>query len=702
MNAKDPAKQYVESPTRQFPLVRVRNIGIMAHIDAGKTTTSERILFYTGKNYKVGEVHDGTATMDWMVQEQERGITITSAATTCAWKDHRINLIDTPGHVDFTAEVERSLRVLDGAVGVFCAVAGVQPQSETVWRQAKKYKVPVIAFVNKMDRTGADFDRVCKDIADKLNVNAVPIQLPIGEEEHFKGIIDVLENKAYKFEGVKGETQVEIPVPPEYADKVAKTYAYVTECVAETDEKTMELFLNDEKPTPQHLREAIRRCVLSGDLVPVVCGTAFKNKGVQLLLDAVLAYLPSPVDIWSVTGTNPETEVKEERTIGDDKPFSGLAFKIMTDPFVGKLVFFRNYSGTLKKGMTVYNPRTRRSERIGRLLKMHANHREEVDEVLCGDIGALVGVRNVVTGDTICDEDKVIALESIKFPEPVIAMAIEPKTSQDRDKLFDSLNRLSEEDPTFQVKSDIETGQTIIAGMGELHLDIIRDRLTREFKVDANCGAPQVAYRESIVKRAEGNGKFIRQTGGKGQYGHVIITIEPKPQGHGFTLENKTVGGSIPKEFIKPAEQGLREAVQTGVLAGYPVVDLHIEIIDGSYHQVDSSEIAFKLAASMAFKDACAKSGMRLLEPIMELEIDTPDEHMGDVIGDVSSRRGKIVSVDTKKSATKIVAHVPLAELFGYSTTLRSLTKGRASYSMEPSHFEQVPAVVQKQILEKA
>ena len=690
-----------ESSDRKVSLKNVRNIGIMAHIDAGKTTVSERILYYTGVNYKVGEVHEGTATMDWMVQEQERGITITSAATTCFWKEHKVNLIDTPGHVDFTAEVERSLRVLDGAVAVFCGVAGVQPQSETVWRQAKKYNVPVIAFINKMDRTGANFEKATQDLRDKLDATAVPIQLPIGSEGQFEGIIDVITKKAYHFEGELGVDIVEKPIPTTMVELVERAFHFIVECVAESDEEMMEIFLMDESPNPDQLKRSLRRCVLAGDIVPVLCGSAFKNKGVQKVLDAVVDYLPSPFDVGDIAGFLPETDEKLIRQIGDNEPFSALAFKLMTDVYVGKLVFFRVYSGTLKKGMKVYNPRTRQSLRVGRILQIHANSREEKESLFSGDIAATVGLKNVTTGDTLCSNEDPIILEAMTFPDPVISIAIEPKTSADRDKLFDSLRRLAEEDPTFQTRTDQETGQTIISGMGELHLDIIRDRLVREFKVEANCGAPEVAYRETITKGAEADTKFVRQTGGRGQYGHVIISMEQKEKGHGLTIDNKVTGGNIPKEFIKPVEQGLCEAANTGVLAGYPVVDLHIDILDGSYHAVDSSEIAFKLAASMAFKEAASKAGLVLLEPIMNLEITTPEDNMGDVIGDISGRRGHVVEVDTQSDQVKIVAKAPLSELFGYTTALRSLTRGRAYNTMEPSHFERVPENIQKQVLEK-
>lgn len=690
-----------EAPGRKVVLKNVRNIGIMAHIDAGKTTVSERILYYTGVNYKVGEVHDGNATMDWMVQEQERGITITSAATTCFWKDHKVNLIDTPGHVDFTAEVERSLRVLDGAVAVFCGVAGVQPQSETVWRQAKKYNVPVITFINKMDRTGADFEKAVESIRVKLGATVAPIQIPIGCEDEFEGIIDVIDKKAYYFEGDFGTEVVERPIPSSLTESVKNAFTFLVECVAESDEEIMEIFLMDQMPEPGQLKNALRRCVLSGDIVPALCGSAFKNKGVQKLLDGVLDYLPSPIDVREITGFSTDSEEKSVRHVGDFQPFSALAFKVMTDPYVGKLVFFRIYSGILKKGIKVLNPRTGDAVRIGRILQIHANSREEIEELFCGDIAATVGLKNVTTGDTLSDVGHPIVLESMSFPDPVISIAIEPKTAVDRDKLFDSLKRLAEEDPTFQMRTDEETGQTIISGMGELHLDIIRDRLVREFKVGANCGAPEVAYRETITKPSKADTKFVRQTGGRGQYGHVIISMEPKEKGHGFSVESKVTGGRIPKEYLKPVEQGLREAATTGALAGYAVVDLHIDILDGSYHPVDSSEIAFKIAGSLAFKEAVAKAGLILLEPIMKLEINTPEENMGDVIGDVSGRRGHVVEVDSQTQDVKIVAQAPLSELFGYTTALRSLTRGRASNSMEPSHFERVPDNIQKQLLEK-
>jgi len=692
---------YKESPNRKTPIASTRNIGIMAHIDAGKTTLSERILYYTGRNHKLGEVHEGNATMDWMVQEQERGITITSAATTCYWKHCRINLIDTPGHVDFTAEVERSLRVLDGAVGVFCAVGGVQPQTETVWRQAKKYKVPTLAFVNKMDRTGANFFKVVDDMHKKLGVTAVPMVLPIGAEADFTGIVDVLNEKAYEFGGDDGMVFTEIPVPADLVEMMKEKRSHLIECVAEVDEEIMEIFLNDQVPTVEQLKVGIRKAVIAGRLVPAYCGSAFKNKGVQFLLDAVVDYLPSPVDVWETKGMNPDTEEPMVRTAGDEKPFAALAFKIMSDPFVGRLVFFRVYSGVAVRGVTVFNPRTRKRERLGRLLLMHANHREECEEIFCGDIAAAVGFKNVTTGDTLCDENNQIVLESMHFPEPVISIAVEPKTSADRDKLYGALGALSDEDPTFTMKSDTETGQTIISGMGELHLEIIMDRLKREFNVDANAGQPEVAYREAILQPATADSKFVRQSGGRGQYGHCILNLEPKERGHGITIENKVVGGNIPKEYIKPIEQGIREAAQTGVLAGYPLIDFHVDIVDGSYHPVDSSEMAFKIAASMGLKDAAKKAGLTLLEPIMKVEITTPDENMGDIIGDISSRRGSIVEIETQESATRVLANIPLSELFGYATAIRSLSKGRASYTMEPSVFERVPEAIQKKIVEK-
>lgn len=699
-------KQFKESPNRQVALPNVRNIGIMAHIDAGKTTLSERILFYCGVNYKLGEVHEGTATMDWMEQERERGITITSAATTCFWncndEKHRINLIDTPGHVDFTAEVERSLRVLDGAVAVFCSVGKVQPQTETVWRQAQKYKVPVVALINKMDRTGADFYGAVEEIRTKLGATPVPLMLPIGQEAEFAGVIDVLETRAIYFDGDENGSVMRVEeIPAEYQELHQKYYRHMVECLAEVDDEIMELFLADEKPTHDQLKKALRRATVAAALVPVTCASAFKKRGVQPLLDIVVNYLPSPIDIWDINGTDPVTGEPKTRHVGDYQPFSALVFKIMTDPFVGKLYYFRIYSGTASQGMEVYNPRTGRRERLGRLLQMHANDREERKEIFSGDIAAAVGLKNVTTGDTICLEANPIVLESMTFPEPVISIAVEPKTSGERDKLTKGLIALSDEDPTFRVRSDEETGQTIISGMGELHLEIILDRLIREFKVEANTGAPQVAYREAITQPADADTKFVRQTGGHGQYGHVIIHMEPGEHGTGVVVTNKVVGGNIPKEFIKPVENGLREAAATGVLAGFPLIDLKVDIIDGSYHPVDSSEMAFKIAASMAFKEAARKAGMILLEPIMKVDVTVPEENMGDIIGDVTSRRGNIVEINanTQVGFNRLDAQVPLAELFGYATAIRSLSRGRASYSMEPSHFERVPKQIQDKVV---
>ena len=701
---KSVEKVFKESPNRKVALHRTRNIGIMAHIDAGKTTLSERILFYCGLSHRLGETHEGTATMDWMVQEQERGITITSAATTAMWDNHRINIIDTPGHVDFTAEVERSLRVLDGAVAVFCSVGGVQPQSETVWRQAQKYKVPIIAFVNKMDRTGANFENVVSQIKFKLGACPVPVMLPIGAEANFQGVIDIVSQKAVLFDGDENGAVMRVTdIPADLKDASEEAYRYLVECLAESDEAIMEMFLADENPSEQQVREGLRRATLSCGIVPVCCGTAFKNKGVQPLLDAVVSYLPSPVDIWDINGTDPSSGEPKSRHVGDMQPFSALAFKIMTDPFVGKLTFFRVYSGVAQRGMSVLNPRTGKIERLGRLLQMHANSREERDEIFSGDIAAAVGLRNVTTGDTLCLDSDPIVLESMHFPDPVIAVAVEPKTAAERDKLYKGLGALSEEDPTFQVRSDEETGQTVISGMGELHLEIILDRLIREFKVEANTGAPEVAYREAITAKGGANSKFVRQSGGRGQYGHVIIEIEPGEPGSGVVVENKVVGGNIPKEYIKPAEAGIREAAQTGVLAGYPLIDVCVRILDGSYHPVDSSEMAFKIAGSMALKEAAKKAGVSLLEPIMKVEITTPDENMGDIIGDITSRRGNIAEVDSSsmEQFTKVSAEVPLSELFGYATAIRSLSRGRASYSMEPSRFERVPKQIQDKITEK-
>ena len=701
MNNKILNQDYTEAPGRRASLSKTRNIGIMAHIDAGKTTLSERILFYTGKSHKIGEVHEGAATMDWMVQEQERGITITSAATTCFWHDHRINLIDTPGHVDFTAEVERSLRVLDGAVGVFCSVGGVQPQTETVWRQAKKYKVPTMAFVNKMDRVGANFYKVVEDMRKKLGVTVVPISLPMGAEADFRGNVHVIEQKAYTYEGPEGLEVVESEIPEEFKAKAEEHFTYLLECLAENNDEIMEMYLEGKIPDKATIKAALRDCVLAGKLVPAFCGTAFKNKGVQLLLDAVCDYLPSPVDIWETKGMDPDTEQPKSRECGDEKPFSALVFKLMNDPYVGKLAFIRIYSGMAEKGATVLNPRTGRRERLGRLLQMHANSREERDVIYCGDIAAVVGLRNCTTGDTICAESDPIVLESMSFPDPVISIAIEPKTSADRDKLFNALAALSEEDPTFTINSNAETGQTIISGMGELHLEIILDRLIREFKVEASSGKPEVAYRESVLKPATADSKFVRQSGGRGQYGHCVLELKPMERGHGVTVESKIIGGAIPKEYIKPVDQGIREAAATGVLAGYPLTDFHVDIVDGSFHPVDSSEMAFKIAGSMGLKDAARKAGLVLLEPIMKVEVTSPEEHMGEIIGDVTSRRGSIIQVETTDGTVRIAANTPLSELFGYATDIRSLSRGRASYTMEPSHFEPLPKNIQDKIVEK-
>ncbi|MGO9245392.1 MAG: elongation factor G [Verrucomicrobiia bacterium] len=700
---KQTAQQKARStPDRLVPLERTRNIGICAHIDAGKTTTTERILFYTGKVYKVGEVHEGTATMDWMEQERERGITITSAATTCFWREHRVNIIDTPGHVDFTVEVERSLRVLDGACAVFCAVGGVEPQSETVWRQANKYKVPRIAFVNKMDRTGADFEAAVAQMRERLAANAVPIQIPVGKEADFKGIIDLVKMKAVTWSGEELGAQFDVAdIPADLKAAADAAHARLVEAVSEKDEELMHLFLEGKEINQQQLQAGIRRLTIKNELVPVICGAAFKNKGVQPLLDAVVDYLPSPLDIPDIVGTNPDSKQPETRSSDDNGPFCALAFKIWTDPYAGRLIFFRVYSGKVTKGMTVYNPRNNKRERIGRLLEMHANHRQEIDVCYSGDIGALVGLKNVTTGDTVSDDDHPILLESITFPEPVISMAIEPNTKADRDKMSTALQRLAEEDPTFRLTTDQETGQTIISGMGELHLDIIKDRMFREFNVGATAGKPQVAYRETITKSAEAEGKFIRQSGGRGQYGHAVVTVQPGEKGSGIVVEDEIVGGAIPREYIGAVEDGIIEAAQTGVLGGYPMVDIKIQIIDGTFHEVDSSEIAFKMAGSFAFKEAARKAGAIMLEPIMDVEAITPEEHMGDVVGDLNSRRGKISHIESRATSTIVHATVPLAEMFGYATALRSLTKGRASYSMEPAAFERVPESILAQILDQ-
>ena len=687
---------------RTVPLEKTRNIGIMAHIDAGKTTTTERILYYTGINYKIGEVHEGTATMDWMVQEQERGITITSAATTCHWRDHRVNIIDTPGHVDFTIEVERSLRVLDGAVAVFCSVGGVEPQTETVWRQADKYRVPRLAFVNKMDRLGADFFRVVKMIEDRLGARTVVMQLPIGAEDKFSGIVDLVTMKAVVWEDESlGAKFHEEPITSELKAQAEEYREKLVEAAADCDENIMMKYLDGKEVTEAEIRSAIRSGTLSLKVVPILCGSAFRNKGVQPMLDAVVDYLPSPLDIPPVTGVEPGTTKPAERPAKDDAPFSALAFKIMTDPFVGTLTFFRVYSGTLNSGASIYNSTKSKRERIGRLLKMHANKREEIKEVYAGDIAAAVGLKTATTGDTLCDENKPIVLESIDFPDPVISIAIEPKSKADQERLGLSLQKLATEDPSFKVRTDEETGQTIISGMGELHLEIIVDRLLREFNVGANVGKPQVAYKETVRKKVEQQGRFVRQTGGRGQYGDVWITLEPQQPGVGFEFVDAVKGGSIPREYIPAVEKGIKEATENGPLAGYPVVDVKATLFDGSYHDVDSSEIAFKIAGSMAFKEAARKANPVLLEPIMAVEVVVPEEFMGDVIGDISSRRGKVLGMDTRPAAQAIDARVPLAQMFGYATDLRSMTQGRATYTMQFSHYEPVPAAVAEGIMAK-
>ena len=687
----------------KISLDKTRNIGIMAHIDAGKTTTTERILYYTGVNYKIGEVHEGTATMDWMEQEQERGITITSAATTCFWKNYRINIIDTPGHVDFTIEVERSLRVLDGAVAVFDGVAGVEPQSETVWRQADKYKVPRICFVNKMDRTGANFFRCVDMIRTRLNAVPVVMQIPMGLEENFKGIIDIAKMKAYlyKDETLGAEYDI-IEIPEEYKEESKKYHDEFIEKACDFNDSLMEKYLAGEEVDVDAAKKAIRQGSLEFKVVPVFCGSAFKNKGVQPLLDAVVDYLPSPLDVPPMSGINPKTEKEEIRRPSDDEPFSALAFKIASDPYTGQLTYIRVYSGILASGSYVYNSVKDSKERIGRLLKMHANKKEEIKEVHAGDIAAAVGLRSTTTGDTLCDESSIIVLESMEFPDPVISVAIEPKTKADQEKLGLSLQKLTIEDPSFKVKTDLETGQTIISGMGELHLEIIVDRLTREFKVDANVGKPQVAYKETINKKVESEGKFIRQSGGRGQYGHVWLEIEPLGKGAGYEFENKIKGGVIPTEYIPAINKGVQEALTTGVLAGYPVVDVKVAVFDGSFHDVDSSEMAFKIAASMAFKDGAKKATPALLEPIMKVEVLVPEEFMGDVIGDLNSRRGKILNLEARAGIQVINAEVPLAQMFGYSTDLRSKTQGRANYTMEFLKYEQVPKVISEEIIAKS
>ncbi|MEW8959238.1 MAG: elongation factor G [Moorella sp. (in: firmicutes)] len=686
---------------REYPLEKTRNIGIMAHIDAGKTTTTERILFYTGRVHRLGEVHDGNATMDWMVQEQERGITITSAATTCFWRDHRINIIDTPGHVDFTVEVERSLRVLDGAIAVFCSVGGVEPQSETVWRQADKYGVPRIAYINKMDRVGADFFRGVKMIAERLGANPVPIQLPIGAEENFRGMVDLIRMKALYFPDELGTVIEEGPIPADMEDLVREYREKLLEAVAESDEELMVKYLEGEELTEEEIKAGIRKATIAVKMVPVLCGSSFKNKGVQPLLDAVVDFLPAPTDIPAIHGIDPETGAEDERHSSDNEPFAALAFKIMADPYVGKLTFFRVYSGTIKSGSYVYNSTKGRRERIGRILRMHANHREEVDEAYAGDIAAAVGLKETTTGDTLCDEQHPIILESMEFPEPVISVAIEPKTKADQEKLSTALQKLAEEDPTFKMHTDPETGQTIISGMGELHLEIIVDRLMREFKVGANVGRPQVAYKETIRRPVKAEGKFIRQTGGRGQYGHVVIEVEPQERGKGYEFVNKIVGGVVPKEYVPAVDAGIQEAMNNGVLAGYPVVDVKVSLVDGSYHEVDSSEMAFKIAGSLAFKDAAKKAGPVLLEPIMKVEVVVPEEYMGDVIGDLNARRGRLEGMEPRAGAQVIHAFVPLAEMFGYATDLRSRTQGRGTYVMQFDHYEEVPQNIAEEIIAK-
>ena len=687
---------------REYSLEKTRNIGIMAHIDAGKTTTTERILFYTGVNHKIGEVHDGAATMDWMVQEQERGITITSAATTCHWKDHRINIIDTPGHVDFTVEVERSLRVLDGAVAVLTARGGVEPQTETVWRQAEKYNVPRMAYVNKMDITGADFYNVIKMMKERLQANAVAIQLPIGAEDDFKGIIDLIKMEAIVYEDDLGKVEDEVAIPDDMKDLAEEYREKLLEACSEQDDDFMEKYLGGEDITEEDIKKVIRKATVACTMVPVTCGTSYRNKGVQPLLDAIVDFMPAPTDIPPIKGTDPETGEEDHRPSSDDEPFAALAFKIMTDPFVGKLAFFRVYSGTLDAGSYVYNSTKGKKERIGRILQMHANHRKEIEKVYSGDIAAAVGLKDTTTGDTLCDEEHPIILESMEFPDPVISVAVEPATKNDQQKMGVALQKLAEEDPTFRVRTDEETGQTIISGMGELHLQIIIDRMLREFHVDCKVGEPQVAYRETIRKVVEkAEGKFVRQSGGHGQYGHCVLKLEPQEAGAGFTFENAVVGGAIPKEFIKPIEDGIRQAMESGVVAGYPMVDIKATVYDGSFHEVDSSEAAFKVAGSMAFKNGAEKANPVLLEPYVKVEVTVPEEYMGDVIGDLNSRRGRIEGMEARNGAQVINGFVPLSEMFGYSTDLRSKTQGRGNYSMEVAYYDEVPKNIADQIVAK-
>jgi len=688
----------------QYPLERTRNIGIMAHIDAGKTTTTERVLYYTGRSYKIGEVHEGTATMDWMVQEQERGITITSAATTSFWRDCRINIIDTPGHVDFTMEVERSLRVLDGAIAILDAVSGVEPQTETVWRQADKYKVPRIVYVNKMDRVGADYYRCLAMLKDRLGAHPVAIQIPLGREDQFKGVINLIEQIAYVWSdsGDLGQSFETVDIPAEFRAQADEYREKMIEGLAEVDDHLMEKYLGGEKVTPEEIRAAVRAGTISMKLFPIICGASFKNKGVQPMLDAVVDYLPSPLDISAVSGINPETQEHETREPEAKAPFSALAFKIMNDPFVGQLTFVRVYSGTLNSGTGVYNSTRDKKERIGRLVRMHANKREEIESISAGDIAAVVGLKDTRTGDTLCDPNKPIILESMDFPAPVIAVAIEPKTKADEEKLGQSLARLAMEDPTFKVNVDPETNQTLIHGMGELHLEIIVDRLLREFKVEANVGKPQVAYRETIRQKAEAQGRFVRQTGGRGQYGDVWLEIEPSEAGAGVVFENKLKGPAIPREYVPAVEKGVKEAAETGVLAGYPVVDIHVSLTDGSYHEVDSSEMAFKIAASMGFKEVCRKAKPVLLEPVMDVEVVVPSEYQGAVVGDLNSRRGRVVSMDSRGNAQVIRANVPLGQMFGYATDVRSMTQGRATYTMQFARYEEVPRNIAEEIMAKA
>jgi elongation factor G len=685
---------------REFSLANTRNIGIMAHIDAGKTTTTERILFYTGRTYKMGEVHEGSATMDWMEQEQERGITITSAATTAQWKDCRINIIDTPGHVDFTVEVERSLRVLDGSVTLFCAKGGVEPQSETVWRQADKYGVPRIAYVNKMDIMGADFFNCIKMMRDRLHANAVPIQLPIGKEDHFEGIIDLVKNKAYYYRDDLGQQIDEADVPADMKELADEYRHKLVEAIAEQDEDLLSKYLEGEELTVDELKAGIRKATISNMIIPVTCGSSYRNKGVQKLLDCVVDYMPSPLDIPPIKGKKPNSDEEDVRPASDDAPFSALAFKIITDPYVGKLAFFRVYSGTLDSGSYVYNSTKDKRERIGRILQMHANDRKDIEKVYSGDIAAAVGLRNTTTGDTLCSEEMPIVLESMEFPDPVIHVAIEPKTKAGQEKMSLALQKLAEEDPTFRAFTDQETGQTIIAGMGELHLEIIVDRMLREFKVEANVGKPQVAYKETIRKSVKAEGKFVRQSGGKGQYGHCWIELEPLERGKGYEFVNKIVGGVIPKEFIPAIDAGIRDAMNSGIIAGYQVLDVRATLVDGSYHEVDSSEMAFRIAGSMAFKEGMRKADPVLLEPIMKVDVTTPDDYMGDVMGDLNSRRGRIEGMEARAGAQNIHAYVPLSEMFGYATDLRSRTQGRATYVMTPSHYAEVPNSVQERITE--